>query len=386
MPTLASDATLAGTDSTIHLTLIGQAKESPMQNFSNLVPEGFSSNDKFSKNKVVSAQEAVEVIRDGDVVAVGGFGGIGAAEELIIALSERFVNTGHPRGLTLYIPATVGDGRDRGVNRLAHEGLLKRVIAGHYAFLPKLAQLAVEGKVEGYNLPMGILSQMLRDASAKKPRTLTRIGLGTFVDPRLEGGKINDITTEDIVELMNIDGEEVLAFKPPSIDVAIIRGTTAEANGKITLDDEALTLDTLSMAMAAQNNGGIVIAQVSDIAEDGSLGQKDVRIPGALIDCISVATDPVNHMQTYGTAHDTAFSGRLRAPQKAIHPYRTLWHGRHTRWASVDRNCARYRCAEGHRGPYGFPPHNRGHAKGHGCKDFSTQTNGPQTRNSLCAP
>lgn len=266
------------------------------------------------KSKVVSAREAVQIIKDGDLVAVGGFGGIGAAEELLIALGERFDKTGHPKDLTLYTTAAVGDGRDRGVSRLGKEGMLKRVIAGHYGFQPGLGQLAMENKIEAYNLPQGILTQMLRDAAAKKPRTLTRVGLDTFVDPRFEGGKVNEKTTEDLVELMVIDGEDVLAFKPPAIDVAIIRGTTAEPNGNLSFEDEALTLDTLAMAMAAQNNGGVVIAQVTQIAEPGTLKQREVRIPGVLIDCISLAIDPSNHMQTYATPNDAAFSGKLRVP------------------------------------------------------------------------
>ncbi len=271
-----------------------------------------------AKRKIVSPRHAVELIKDGDTVACSGFGGIGSAEELLDALEKRFLETGHPKALTVFLPCTVGDGMMRGLNRLAHEGLIKRCIAGHYALTPKIGKLAMENKIEAYNLPQGCLSQMLRDAGAHKPRTLSTVGLGTFVDPRLEGGKINAKTTEDLVELMEIDGREILAYKPPAIDVAIIRGTTGDSKGNITMEDEALTLDVLSMSIAARNNGGLVIAQVARLADTGVLSQRDVIVPGALVDCVSVASDPENHRQTYGTSFDPAFSGKLRVPFSTV--------------------------------------------------------------------
>lgn len=272
------------------------------------------------KGKIVTAKEAAEIIKDGDVVGWGGFGGIGFAEEVAASLEERFIETGLPTKLTLYLTAGLGDGGSRGLNRLAHEGLLKRVIAGHYGFTPKLVRLALENKIEAYNLPQGCLAQMLRDAGAHKPRTITSVGVGTFVDPRLEGGKINAITKEDIVELMKLDGKEFLAYKPQPIDVAVIRGTTADANGNITMEREALTLDVLSLAIAAKNNGGFVIAQVERIADTGRLSQRQVKVPGIMADCIVVASNPLNHMQTYNTLYDPSFAGEFQVPVSGLEP------------------------------------------------------------------
>jgi propionate CoA-transferase len=161
---------------------------------------------------------------------------------------------------------------------------------------------------------------MVRDAAGGKPRTLTEIGLGTFVDPRDQGGKINAKTTEDLVEVMEIDGKDVLAYKTPRIDVAIIRATTADPTGNLTIEDEAVPLDLLSMATAARNNGGVVIAQVARIAAAGALRSCDVVVPGCLIDCVSVATNSANHMQTYATQADPSLSGRVRVPLSSGEP------------------------------------------------------------------
>lgn len=292
-----------------------------MDHLSNITKRtsGFSMGNE--KGKIVTAKEAAEIIKDGDVVGWGGFGGIGFAEEIAAGIEKRFIETGHPKKLTLYYTSGLGDGKNRGLNRLAHEGLIKRVIAGHYGFTPKLARLALENKIEAYNLPQGCLAQMLRDAGAHKPRTITSVGVGTFVDPRLEGGKVNSITKEDIVELMELDGKEYLAYKPQPLDVAVIRGTTADANGNITMEKEALTLEVLSMAIAAKNNGGFVIAQVERIAKTGSLSPREVKIPGIMADCIVVASDPLNHMQTYGTLYDPSFAGEFPVPVSELEPF-----------------------------------------------------------------
>jgi len=271
-----------------------------------------------ARDKIVTAHEAVALIRDGDTVVAEGFAGQCFAEELTLALEARFLQTGAPRDLTLAFTVAQGNREGRGFDRLCHEGLLKRAIGGHWGMAGELGKMAVDNTIEAYNLPQGVIAQLFRDTAAGKPGLLTRVGLDTFVDPRNGGGKINDATTEDRVELMSIGGEEYLFYKAfERLDAAFLRGTTADPNGNITMEREALFLESLAVATAVHNKGGLVIVQVERIADVGALSPKDVKIPGVLVDCV-VVSRPEHHPQTWGTQYSPALSGELRVPLSSI--------------------------------------------------------------------
>lgn len=270
--------------------------------------------------KVITAQEAAALIKDGDYVATEGFVGCAHPEELTYAIEERFLAEGAPKDLTLIYAAGQGDGGDKGNNHLGHEGLVKRVIGGHWNLVPKLGKLAMENKIEAYNLPQGVICHLFRDIAAKKPGTITTAGLRTFVDPRIEGGKLNSKTTEDIVELVNIDGAEYLRYRPFKVDVALIRGTYADEKGNVSLQGEVSKLAAASIARAAKACGGTVIVQVENLVKAGSLDPRLVEIPGICVDYVVVCSDKSRHMQTFAEQFNPSYCGDAKYPASGSAP------------------------------------------------------------------
>ena len=268
-------------------------------------------------SKIITAQQAAMLINDGVTIGASTQGLSGWAEEIAIAIEKRFLATGHPQNITLVHSCTCGDYKKRGTTRLGYEGLTKRLICGHTLTSPNMISLIEQDKIECYLLPQGVICQLWRAIAGKKIGVITSVGLGTFVDPRMDGGKVTSITHEDIVKLIEVDGQEQLLYKPFPVDVALIRGTVADENGNLTMDDEAVIMEALPLAMAAKNSGGIVIAQAHYLAMSGALPPKNVKVPGTLIDHVVIAKDE-NHHQTQQTYFNPVLAGHFRVPLAGI--------------------------------------------------------------------
>ncbi|WP_415902729.1 acyl CoA:acetate/3-ketoacid CoA transferase [Neptuniibacter sp. QD29_5] len=272
-----------------------------------------------SQNKLISADQAAALIQSNDTIVTGGFIGIGFAETLAKAIEKRFLDQGTPNNLSLLYAAGQGDAQTRGLNHFAHEGMIKRVIGGHWGLAPALGKMAIDNKIEAYNLPQGVICHMFRDIAAGKPGTLTRVGLHTFVDPRFEGGKVNSRTEEQLVQLLDLNGEEALLYKHCQPNIALLRGTTADSKGNISMEREALPLDALAIAQAVKNSGGKVLVQVERITAQHNLTPDRIRIPGILVDHI-IQAPAEDHPQTFAESYNPAYSGEITLPAQASKP------------------------------------------------------------------
>ena len=266
----------------------------------------------------ITADEAARLIEDGDAILISGSGGgHSVPEALLAAVERRFLDEAKPRGLTSVSVVGVGDRAALGASHLAHEGLLKRAITSALVDSPGLVRMAAEDKIEAYTLPQGVLSQLMRDMAAGRPGLLTKTGLDTFVDPRQQGARQSPRTPPAFVEVVNLAGEEWLFFKPVPVDVAFLRGTTADEDGNVTMEEEAVLGEMLAMAQATRRAGGIVVVQVKRMARRDTLPPKSVRIPGILVDFVVVDHE---QRQTYATYYDPSYSGELRIPVGNIKP------------------------------------------------------------------
>jgi propionate CoA-transferase len=268
--------------------------------------------------KVISAEQAAKLVESGHSIVVSGSGGGHAIPEaVLVEIEKRFLAEGRPKDLCLIHVVGLGDRAQKGAARFCHEGMLKRSITSALIDSPVMIDLALADKIESYTLPQGVLSQLMRDIAGGRPGLITKTGLHTFVDPRQQGGRQSPSAKDDLVELMNIDGEEWLRYKPFPIDIVFLRGTTADEDGNVTMEQEAILGEMLSTAQAARRNGGLVVVQVKRLAQRGTLPPKSVKIPGILVDYVVV--DPMQS-QTYATDYSPSYAGELKIPTEGVKP------------------------------------------------------------------
>ena len=264
--------------------------------------------------KLFSFEDAIKLIKDGDTVAVSGFMLATAAREMMVRIGENYKETGHPANITLYQGAGIGNNDNQGVCEMSYPGLIKRYVTAHFANNRPMIEMALKNEVEAYNFPQGVIAHLYRQAAGNKPFEITKIGLNTYCDPRLRGGKINEAAKEDLVGLIEIDGEEYLKYKVPKFDIGIIRGTTSDEFGNITMEEESSMIDSLDVAMAVRASGGKVIVQVKNIVSSSSIDRKNVVIPGIFVDAVVKSEKPEEfHRQTPGTYYNPIISGTYKS-------------------------------------------------------------------------
>lgn len=262
---------------------------------------------------VLTPKQAADLVQNNQTIVTGGFVGSCCPETLTKALEKRFLEAGEPKNLTLIYAAAQGNRDGSGADHFAHEGMVKRVIGGHWNMVPQLGTMVIDNKIEGYNLPQGTISQLFRDIAGNRVGTITHVGLNTFVDPRNQGGKLNEITKDDIVELIDINGQEKLLYKAFPVNVAFLRGSYADEYGNITMENEVASLEATSIAQAAKNSGGKVVVQVEKIVKGGTLDPRLVKIPRIYVDAVVVAEEG-DHQQCFGHPFDASLTGATQSP------------------------------------------------------------------------
>ncbi|GAA5236275.1 acyl CoA:acetate/3-ketoacid CoA transferase [Verticiella sediminum] len=266
----------------------------------------------------ISPDAAARLIQDGDMVLAGGNGGSGVPEALYEAIERRFLAGDGPHGITLFHMTGIGAVTEKGLCRFAHPGLVHRVIGGNYGMQVPFMKLIVDDRLEAYNFPQGVMSHLCRAMAGRQPGVLTHVGLKTYMEPEQGGGRMNAGTTTELVHKVSLPNGDFLFYQVPGVPkVALIRGTSADEDGYVSMEHEATAREDLSMAQAVHNAGGTVICQVKRIVRRGSLHPHIVKIPGFLIDHLVVVPD---QMQTYATQYDPARSGETRVPGSAIEP------------------------------------------------------------------
>lgn len=275
------------------------------------------------KPEFITAKAAVDRIKNGSTVCTIGMTLVSACEAILKEMETKFLETGYPNQLTYVHTCGQSDRSAGAVYRMAHEGLTKRVIGGHWGLCPKMMELISQNKIEAFNLPQGQMANMFHSMALREPGKISKIGLGTFIDPRIEGGKMNERTKEqeDIVDVITIDGEEYLRYREIPIDTLLIRGTYADENGNISTQEEAMVLELLPAVMATKRFGGQVICQVKQVVKAGTISPKEVIVPGVLVDAVVVCDDPItNHRQTSSWYYDPSYSGQAVARESEAEP------------------------------------------------------------------